>query len=438
MVAMLSMTAVGCGRVITVPIDATPGNSSGGFGQISTLPTGTVTGRVVDARTKLGVAGVRVTLMGAGTSSQQGSTTDGSGVFTLTQVPAAKQKLSLYKPGYTYLSSNGDVIVDVLAGSTVTTPDIALTQGVDAVTNAFVAAFTGLAYPQYLAYDPSHGYLYTVDKINYAIGPITTPKELWQVQRLTTNGGSSLSFGSNLDLLLNAKSHIFQPMGMTCDSGGNVYLSDPVGLTGPENPIKKYDLQGQLTMPNLNTQSFPGVGQPFDIKTLRDGFAVINKSGNVLIYDSSEQLSKQIPVSTAVAAIATDANDSIYVIDNGSQAAVIKKYDPKSATPNQPVLYFGSLHGRGANQFENPTDLAVDNRNGDFYIVDSGNNRVVRYSSQGTYLSEFGGMGSAPGQFNHPTGIAIDKDGFVYVTDTNNNRIQKFNPSPLRQVGQTF
>jgi len=429
----------GCGLHTNIPpLDPdTTGSTGNGFSQVPQLPTGTVTGRVVDSRTGLGVPGVQITLIGAATTTQHTVVTNGAGEFTLSQVPAAKQKLSLFKQGYTYLSSNGDVIVDVLAGSTVTTPDIKLTQSLDALTNAFSAAFSDVRLPQHLAYDSVNGYIYTVSKTNWNLGSVPTPKELWQVNRFDTKGGLLASFGASFDWLLNEYQHIFQPMGMACDTGGNLYLCDPIGTISPQNPIKRYDLQGNITVPNANFQTFPGVGQPYDIKAMRDGFAIINKSGNLLIESSGRQLIKQIPISPAVTSIAVDANDNIYVVDNGSQTAVIKKYDPNSPTYQQPVLFFGSLNGRGASQFQNPTDIAVDNRNGDFYVCDSGNNRVVRFSSQGTYLSEFGGMGAAQGQFNHPTGIVVDKDGYVYVSDTNNNRIQKFTPSPLRPVGQT-
>jgi len=38
----------------------------------------------------------------------------------------------------------------------------------------------------------------------------------------------------------------------------------------------------------------------------------------------------------------------------------------------------------------------------------------------------WGGQGSEPGQFNEPFDVAVDADGFVYVTDVRNNRVQKF------------
>ena len=44
------------------------------------------------------------------------------------------------------------------------------------------------------------------------------------------------------------------------------------------------------------------------------------------------------------------------------------------------------------------------------------------------FVAEWGSPGVDPGQFNEPIGIAVDASGNVYVSDTGNNRIQKFNP----------
>ena len=47
------------------------------------------------------------------------------------------------------------------------------------------------------------------------------------------------------------------------------------------------------------------------------------------------------------------------------------------------------------------------------------------------FISEFGSAGRGNGQFDRPYGIAIDKDGYVYVSDLGNKRIQKFAPGRM-------
>jgi len=60
------------------------------------------------------------------------------------------------------------------------------------------------------------------------------------------------------------------------------------------------------------------------------------------------------------------------------------------------------------------------------YVADSYNNRIQKFSSDGTYISKWGEQGSEKGEFEYPCGVAVDSLGYVYVADSNNNRIQKF------------
>ena len=71
--------------------------------------------------------------------------------------------------------------------------------------------------------------------------------------------------------------------------------------------------------------------------------------------------------------------------------------------------------------------MAVDAQD-TVYVADTGNNRVVRYNNDGRHLSTFGSYGRELGQFDRPTDIAIDADGNLLVVDSGNNRIQKFTP----------
>jgi tripartite motif-containing protein 71 len=61
------------------------------------------------------------------------------------------------------------------------------------------------------------------------------------------------------------------------------------------------------------------------------------------------------------------------------------------------------------------------------FVTDSGNNRIQKFNSNGTFLTTWGTQGSADGQLSKPDGISID-DGSqdVYVSDGGNSRIQVF------------
>ena len=81
--------------------------------------------------------------------------------------------------------------------------------------------------------------------------------------------------------------------------------------------------------------------------------------------------------------------------------------------------------GSGNGQFFYPLGIAVDSQ-GYIYVADTGNNRIQKFNSDGTFQAKWGSFGTENGQFNAPSGIAADSQGYIFVADTDNDRIQKF------------
>ena len=118
-------------------------------------------------------------------------------------------------------------------------------------------------------------------------------------------------------------------------------------------------------------------------------------------------------------------DDTIFCTDDGDHTV-------RHCTLDGKVLMTLGLSGQPApfmsgNPFHRCTHLAIDPQSGDFYVSDGyGNARVHKYSPDGKLLFSWGESGTDPGQFNIVHNICTDKDGWVYVADRENHRIQVF------------
>jgi sugar lactone lactonase YvrE len=108
-----------------------------------------------------------------------------------------------------------------------------------------------------------------------------------------------------------------------------------------------------------------------------------------------------------------------------------------SAEPYPEFNFEFGKEGSGNGQFKEPNGITTDSE-GNIWVVDTGNNRVQKFNEKGEYLSQFGKEGTGNGQLKGPKGIVIDSEGNIWVVDTGNNRLQKFNPKGeyLSQIGK--
>src|SRR2546425_927986 len=88
------------------------------------------------------------------------------------------------------------------------------------------------------------------------------------------------------------------------------------------------------------------------------------------------------------------------------------------------VRKWGS-NGTGDGQFFSPNGIAIDLA-GNVYVVDSVNNRVQKFDSNGNFITKWGSTGTGDGQFVCDCHIAVDSPGNVYVDENGNKRVQKF------------
>lgn len=113
------------------------------------------------------------------------------------------------------------------------------------------------------------------------------------------------------------------------------------------------------------------------------------------------------------------------------------------ASPNQSAQMTGATYitqwgtsGAGDGQFNGPHDVEVDTF-GNVYVIDTNNHRVQKFDTAGSYSTQWGTGGVGDGQFSSPKGIAVEPGGNVVVADTAKSRIQIFSATGtyLSQAG---
>ncbi|MGH6753814.1 MAG: peptidyl-alpha-hydroxyglycine alpha-amidating lyase family protein, partial [Bradyrhizobium sp.] len=119
-----------------------------------------------------------------------------------------------------------------------------------------------------------------------------------------------------------------------------------------------------------------------------------------------------------------DSDDNLFCTDDGDHT--VRKISTEGkvlmtiGVPNEPAPF---LSGK---PFNRCTHTALSPK-GEIYVSDGyGNSRVHKYSPDGRHLMCWGTTGTDPGEFNIPHNIATDADGWVYVADRENHRVQVF------------
>ena len=198
--------------------------------------------------------------------------------------------------------------------------------------------------------------------------------ELAPIMQFDMDGHHLTSFGANL---------FVRPHGLHVDSDGNVWVSDGEGPDGEDprrdgmgHQVFKFSPEGQLLM---------ALGKP--------GIAG----------DGPDEFNQPSAVYVA-------ANGDIFVGDGhgGQSNARIVKFDAQGRF----IKTWGS-QGEGQGQFETPHALAMDSR-GLLYVGDRGNALVQVFDQEGSFIRQWS-------QFGRPSGIYIDRNDILYVTDSSSS-----------------
>jgi sugar lactone lactonase YvrE len=222
------------------------------------------------------------------------------------------------------------------------------------------------------------------------------------IRKVSTDGTVSTLAGSGKQGSADGKgsaASFFFPAALTVDVHGVVYVADT-----QNNMIRKITPDGTVTTlagrPTAETKDHPGALTRFDNPY---GIAV-DKNGNVFVSDwDKDQIKK----------ISSDGKVSVFA---GTGDRGLKDGPAASAS------------------FYLPEGITLDQK-GNLYVADTYNNRIRKISPDGivstlagkTKKGHANGKG-AVASFNHPDGIAVDKNGNVYVADVENSKIRKITP----------
>ncbi len=178
------------------------------------------------------------------------------------------------------------------------------------------------------------------------------------------------------------------PRNLAIDAQGNIYVAD-----SDNSRVQKFDANGKFLLA-WGTKSPENAPAPPSTFSQIWGLAV-DKSGNVYVADTWNHRIQKF-----------DANGRF--LKTWGETG-----DTRGVARIDPLKFYG------------PRAIAIDAQ-GNLYVTDTGNKRVLKFTPNGDPIAQYGGFGVEDGQFQEPVGIAIDAQGNIYVADAWNQRIQKF------------
>src|SRR5271157_293376 len=265
------------------------------------------------------------------------------------------------------------------------------------------------------------------------------------------------------------------PQGMALDQSGNLYIADSknnrVRIVSPAGIINTFAGTGQVSPGGAGTYNDGGLATDA-LLHLPAGVAV-DKSGNVYIADTGDDLIREVTTDGLINSIAgdsypgylgdgspaatselhspedvaVDSSGNIYIADSAN--AVIREITASTgiinfiagsvttasgATTGTPAVGY-SGDGAAANLagLVTPFALAVDS-SGQVYFAENGDSRIRMINTKGI-INTIAGNGTAgysgdgstgtAAELNFPTGVAVDSSGNVYIADLVNLRIRK-------------
>ncbi len=164
------------------------------------------------------------------------------------------------------------------------------------------------------------------------------------------------------------------------------------------------------------------LSKPINIAVDTDGTCYVADTGHkrIMVYDSDGKYLRSLGDPEKMGPTDVELlEDQLYVCDiDNAQVVILDK------ETGDEIRRFGSK-GSGEGQLFFPTNIAID-LDGNVFVSDTGNTRVMRFDRRDNFVMQIGALGREMGNFVRPKGIAVDREGRLYVADAAFENVQIF------------
>lgn len=269
------------------------------------------------------------------------------------------------------------------------------------------------------------GHVVVADYENHRIQLFTTAGEFVKSYSAFGYANGRLRFPRSLAVTPNGTIYVANSNSDRIDVWGievAPYDEAPPPPTPPPTPTPPAYYEGQWGEAGEEGGQF---NFPRGVAVGQDGLIYVADTFNdrIQVFEPDGTFVRQFPTGVwrawGVAVIATEVDQAVYV------AAPDSNRIEKFSLTGEPLLTLDGTEGGG--EFAKPFDVAVDSV-GDLYVSDTFNDRVQKFDKAGAFLQTFGSSGSGPGEFSAVRSVAVGPDDHVYVLDSGNHRVQELSP----------
>ncbi|MEM5774496.1 MAG: NHL repeat-containing protein, partial [Anaerolineaceae bacterium] len=280
------------------------------------------------------------------------------------------------------------------------------------------------ASPRDVAVAPD-GSIYVADQYNHRIQHFSETGELLHMWGSFGNINENTALPGTFN----------EPWGVAVGADGSVYVSDTWNYR-----IQKFTADGQF----IKEWGYSGQGEtgdsfygPRGIAVSSDGKLFVADTGNkrIVVFSTEGDFLTQFG-STGMdigefdepVDVALDEQGNVYVTDTWNQR--VQVFTPTANGDYYPVLSW-EINGWFSQSIENKPFIAVDSANRYVYVTDPEGYRVLQFDTAGRFIRGWGDFSTDISGFGLPIGINVDAAGRVWVSDTGNNRVMRFDLSAI-------